>query len=146
VLTALAKKKQSTTVPSRDEPGLPANPTAWHTLSIDQAFERLQAAAEQGRTPAEAFTVLGDPTEAALIVVAERLGMSLASLTADFPRISEIPFGSTSKRMVTVHRGSQGPATAFVKGAPATMFKASSSQSRSAFTDRLFTNGWLCRR
>jgi len=53
-MTALAKKKQSTTVPSHDEHGLPANPAAWHTLPIDQAFERLQAAAAQGLTPAEA--------------------------------------------------------------------------------------------
>lgn len=59
-------------------------------------------------------TVLGDPTEAALIVVAEKTGMSQASLTADFPRISEVPFDSTVKRMVTVHRGPQGPSIAFV--------------------------------
>ena len=77
-------------------------------------------------------TVLGDPTEAALIVVAEKAGMSQTSLTANFPRISEIPFDSASKRMVTVHRGSQGPATAFVKGAPATIIAASSSHMRSA--------------
>ena len=62
-------------------------------------------------------TVLGDPTEAALIVVAEKAGMSLASLAPDFPRLSEVPFDSVSKRMITVHRGPQGPAIAFVKGA-----------------------------
>ncbi len=76
-------------------------------------------------------TVLGDPTEAALIVVAEKAGLNQASLAADFPRLSEVPFDSTSKRMVTVHRGPEGPAMAFVKGAPATMIAAASSQMRS---------------
>jgi P-type Ca2+ transporter type 2C len=75
-------------------------------------------------------TVLGDPTEAALIVVAEKAGLNLASQIADFPRISEVPFDSTIKRMVTVHRSPQGPAVAFVKGAPSTMLAASSSQLR----------------
>ena len=75
-------------------------------------------------------TVLGDPTEAALIVAAEKAGMNPADLAAEFPRLSEVPFDSTSKRMVTVHRGSQGPTLAFVKGAPATMLAASSSQFR----------------
>ncbi len=85
-------------------------------------------------------TVLGDPTEGALIVVAEKGGMSLASLMAEFPRISEIPFDSTAKRMVTIHRnpqgprGPQGPAIAFVKGAPSTMLAASSLQMRAAET------------
>ena len=75
-------------------------------------------------------TVLGDPTEAALIVVAEKAGMSLVSLAPDFPRLSEVPFDSDSKRMITVHRGPQGSAIAFVKGAPAKMMAASSLQMR----------------
>ena len=75
-------------------------------------------------------TVLGDPTEAALIVVAEKAGMNQADLAAEFPRISELPFDSTSKRMVTLHRTRQGPTTAFVKGAPATLIAASSAQVR----------------
>lgn len=77
-------------------------------------------------------TVLGDPTEAALIVAAEKAGMNQTSLMAEFPRISEIPFDSTVKRMVTVTRGSQGPAIAFVKGAPATILDAASSQMRAS--------------
>ncbi len=75
-------------------------------------------------------TVLGDPTEAALIVVAEKAGMNQAALAPDFTRLSEVPFDSTSKRMVTVHRASQGPTLAFVKGAPATLIAASSAQVR----------------
>ncbi|MFT7640960.1 MAG: Ca2+-transporting ATPase, partial [Pirellulaceae bacterium] len=43
-------------------------------------------------------TVLGDPTEAALVVVAEKAGMNQAAMVAEFPRLSEVPFDSASKR------------------------------------------------
>jgi Ca2+-transporting ATPase len=75
-------------------------------------------------------TVLGDPTEAALIVAAEKASLSLAELSSEFPRLSEVPFDSSSKRMVTVHRSPQGIALAFVKGAPGTLIEASNSQLR----------------
>ena len=75
-------------------------------------------------------TVLGDPTEAALIVAAEKAGMNQAALITDFPRLSEVPFDSISKRMVTVHRTPKGQTVAFVKGSPATMIAASSWQVR----------------
>jgi len=72
-------------------------------------------------------TLLGDPTEAALIVAAEKAGMSHATLAPDFPRVGEVPFDSTSKRMVTVHRTLQGATVAFVKGSPAALLAASTS-------------------
>jgi Ca2+-transporting ATPase len=73
-------------------------------------------------------TILGDPTEAALIVAAEKAGMNQVALAPDFPRLSEVPFNSTSKRMVTVHRTPQGPTLALIKGSPAALLAASSSQ------------------
>jgi len=72
-------------------------------------------------------TVLGDPTEAALIVAAEKAGMNQAALSHDFPRTSEVPFDPASKRMVTVHRTPQGPTVAYVKGSPGTLLAASSA-------------------
>lgn len=75
-------------------------------------------------------SVLGDPTEAALVVVAEKAGMHQAALVAEFPRLSEVPFDSTSKRMATVHRPPQGPAVAFIKGSPGTLLAASNAQFR----------------
>jgi Ca2+-transporting ATPase len=75
-------------------------------------------------------TVLGDPTEAALIVAAEKASMNLVEVSSEYPRLSEIPFDSTSKRMVTVHQSPQGPVLAFLKGAPGTLVAASTFQLR----------------
>jgi len=60
-------------------------------------------------------TVLGDPTEAALIVVAEKAGMDLAAKSEEFVRVDELPFESIRQRMVNVHRTIDGRTIAFVK-------------------------------
>ena len=64
------------------------------TLCNDARIDRTEGGA----------SVLGDPTEAALLVVAEKAGMTHQSLHRDYPRIDEVPFDSHTKRMVTVHR------------------------------------------
>jgi Ca2+-transporting ATPase len=61
--------------------------------------------------------IMGDPTEAALITVAEKLGLQHAALVADSPRVDEFPFDSLRKRMTTVHRQPTGYLTV-CKGAP----------------------------
>ncbi len=74
--------------------------------------------------------VLGDPTETALLVGADKLDVDVAALRAAVPRIGEHPFDSERKRMTTIH-GPLGPDApealralpagvplAFVKGAP----------------------------
>ncbi len=52
--------------------------------------------------------MLGDPTEAALIVAAEKLGLGTRCLVEAFPRVDEFPFDSLRKRMTTVHRQPSG--------------------------------------
>ena len=49
------------------------------------------------------YTVLGDPTEACLNVLAEKAGIDLNDNHNWAPRIKEIPFDSDRKRMTTVH-------------------------------------------
>ncbi len=58
--------------------------------------------AENGQ--ASRFRVVGDPTESALIVAAVKGGADHDLLDRAYPRIDEIPFDSTRKRMTTLHR------------------------------------------
>ena len=64
----------------------------------------------------EGWTVLGDPTEGALVVVAEKGGLRHEQEAARRPRLAELPFSSERKRMSTVHLVG-GERVAYVKGA-----------------------------
>jgi P-type Ca2+ transporter type 2C len=65
----------------------------------------------------ERWEVVGDPTEAALLVVAAKAGLDLATANADLPRIGERPFDPGRKRMSTLHRRDDGLLLC-TKGAP----------------------------
>jgi magnesium-transporting ATPase (P-type) len=64
------------------------------------------------------WTELGDPTDAALRVVALKGGVNLDAELSRSPRLRELPFNSHRKRMSTVHQGPEGTSIAYVKGAP----------------------------
>ena len=49
------------------------------------------------------WEVVGDPTEAALVVLARKAGIDPASLRSEAPRSAEVPFDSTAKYMATLH-------------------------------------------
>jgi len=49
-------------------------------------------------------SVIGDPTEGALLMAALQGGMSKEQLAEQLPRVAELPFDSDRKRMTTVHR------------------------------------------
>jgi Ca2+-transporting ATPase len=61
--------------------------------------------------------VTGEPTEAALVVWADKLGMKKYDLKRDFPRSGEAPFDSGRKMMSTVHTAN-GKFIQYTKGAP----------------------------
>jgi potassium/sodium efflux P-type ATPase len=68
------------------------------------------------------YTVLGDPTEACLGVAAEKAGIHVQQELDKSPRLRELPFDSTRKRMSTIHslmKPVQGKnRIAYIKGAP----------------------------
>ena len=78
----------------------------------------------------EAWRIIGDPTEGALVVASAKAGYRGEDLHKTLPRVQEIPFDSERKRMSTLHSTAQWDARAriglpdsagviaFVKGAP----------------------------
>jgi Ca2+-transporting ATPase len=63
------------------------------------------------------WIVKGDPTEGALVVAAQKAGLSKTALDSAEPRVYEVPFSSERKRMTTIHTTEDGR-VAYMKGAP----------------------------
>jgi potassium/sodium efflux P-type ATPase len=66
------------------------------------------------------WTVLGDPTEAAMQVVMSKAGLDLRAESETSPRLRELPFESRRKRMSTIHMQAASR-VAYAKGAPREM-------------------------
>ncbi|MHA1849826.1 MAG: cation-translocating P-type ATPase, partial [Candidatus Thorarchaeota archaeon] len=64
------------------------------------------------------WTIVGDPTEGALLVLAEKAGLTHKATLEEFTEVSEISFDSQRKRMTSINLDKQNRLTAFSKGAP----------------------------
>jgi Ca2+-transporting ATPase len=66
--------------------------------------------------------LIGDPTEGALVVLAEKGGLDSVRTRAEYPRVAALPFDTAYKLMATFHRmqddDGREVVRAFVKGAP----------------------------
>jgi Ca2+-transporting ATPase len=66
--------------------------------------------------------MIGDPTEGALVVLAEKGGVDAAATRERLPRVAELPFDAAYKLMATFHRmqdeSGREVIRCFVKGAP----------------------------
>jgi len=77
-------------------------------------------------TVADDESIVGDPTEAALVVLAAKIGVDAEETRRELPRRSEVPFDSEYKFMATVHDRPEwlagpmltAPHVMAVKGAP----------------------------
>ncbi len=76
----------------------------------------------------EKWKILGDPTEAALLVAARKNGFDWKERIEEQPQIFELPFDSKRKSMSSIHQ--KGPVKmAYIKGAPKKMIALSSQIS-----------------
>src|SRR5262249_22029819 len=69
--------------------------------------------------------IVGDPTEAALVVLAAKGGLDVDETRRVYPRVGEVPFDSEYKFMATFHE-MDGVVRCFVKGAPDVILARSS--------------------
>lgn len=68
-------------------------------------------------TAAAGWHIVGDPTEAALLVAARKAGIEQKEVLARLPRTDALPFSSETKVMVTLHHDHQGQGYIVIKGA-----------------------------
>ena len=83
--------------------------------------------------------VIGDPTEAALVVLAAKLGADAELTRGKYPRLAEVPFDSAYKYMATFQRyddGSGEVLVELVKGAPDVVLDLSTRRSGTARRSR----------
>ena len=73
-------------------------------------------------TVSDSGAVVGDPTEAALVVLAAKIGVDAEVTRREVPRLAEVPFDSAYKFMATFHEAPRREASerlvGAVKGAP----------------------------
>ena len=75
--------------------------------------------------------VIGDPTEGALYVLAQKGGINVEAFRANYPRIAELPFDSDYKFIATFHKmnskDSKPIVRGYIKGAPDIIINQSST-------------------
>ncbi len=91
---------------------------------------------------AAGWTLVGDPTEGALLSLALKAGFDTTTETTDTPRIDEIPFESEHRFMATLHHDHAGQVFALLKGAPEQVLALCLHDSHGSSLDHV---AWLAR-
>src|SRR3954453_15915398 len=98
----------------------------------------------------DAGEMIGDPTEGALVVLAEKGGLDLTATRERYPRVAELPFDTAYKLMATFHRMTDDESGAevvrcFVKGAPDQLLARASSHLDPALATAAVDEGFKAR-
>ncbi len=120
-----------------DEKQMEADPELVQLLDVAAGCNDASIIEEEGITAAGTTTIwsiVGDPTEGALVTLAAKGNRDKTAIESLFPRIGELPFDSERKCMTTLHRlnvdwgpWAKGDIAAFVKGAPDILLSLSRS-------------------
>ncbi len=115
------------------ESGEPLNPTDLAVIELLRAAALCNDAELEGPADgASGLTVLGDPTEAALLVAALKADIDPQALRRQWPREAELPFDSDRKMMATQHLDATGRPRIFIKGAPEAVLRLCSADGHLA--------------
>ena len=102
--------------------------------SLGWLFASMEAAAltNRARFPADGGAPVGDPTDAALLVMAHKGGVDMEGLHLGAPRVGELPFDTDLRLSASVHapseaEGDAGEQRIYVKGAPSSVLERSVS-------------------
>lgn len=82
--------------------------------------------------PGKGWSMLGDPTEGALVVMAHKMGVDPAQTLAQCPRVDAVPFESERQYMATLHHDHEGQHFALIKGSPEKVLALCQSQGGGA--------------
>jgi len=82
------------------------------------------------------WSVIGDPTDGALLIATLKYGLNPQKLLAEKPTVHMIPFDSTLKRMTTVHKAN-GKTLVYTKGAPRSVLSTCTKISLNNKTESL---------